>query len=395
MASPYSNRVLGMGASVTISTTAKAAELRRQGEDVIAMSAGEPDLDTPENIKEAGIRAIRDGHTKYTSPASGLIELKEAICEKLEKENQLSYESSQIVITCGAKQVIFDALVALINPGDEVILPAPFYVSYADQVKLMGGIPVIVQTDPDRNFNLTPKQLTETLGPRSKLIIFNSPSNPTGATYASERWTELAEILTDTSVYVITDEIYEKFIYGGSHHSIATQNEKLKARTLVVNGFSKTYAMTGWRVGYGAGPQEWMDHIAKVQSQETTNTCTISQHAAIEALRGPQDSIWMMREIFQRRRDLIADRFDALDGVTCPKPDGAFYVFPDVRGLIDRSGLRDDVALCGYFLDEAKVAAVPGTGFGTPGYVRFSYTLADTRLEEAISRIEQAVEILG
>jgi aspartate aminotransferase len=383
-----------MQASTTISISAIAAELRRRGEDVIAMSAGEPDMDTPENIKEAGIQAIRDGRTKYTNPASGLIELKEAICEKLERENRLSYESSQIVITCGAKQVIFDGIAALINPGDEAILPAPLYVSYADQVKLMGGIPVIVQTDPSDNFNLTSDQLADALSPRSKLIIFNSPSNPTGATYTSERWSKLAEMLSNTSLFVITDEIYEKFIYEGEHHSIATQDEKLRSRTLVVNGFSKTYAMTGWRVGYGAGPQDLMTHIAKIQSQETTNTCTISQHAAIEALRGPQDSISKMRKIFQRRRDLIADRFDALHGVTCSRPDGAFYVFPDVRGLIDRSDLEDDVAFCAYLLDEAKVAAVPGTGFGTPGYVRFSFTLPDARLEEAITRIEQAVSKL-
>jgi aspartate aminotransferase len=395
MSSPYSSRVLQMEASVTVSTTARAAELRRQGEDVIAMSAGEPDVDTPENIKQAGIAAIEAGHTKYTTPASGLVELKEAICGKLERENSLTYTASQIVVTCGAKQVIFDAIAALINPGDEAILPAPFYVSYADQVKLMGGVPVIVQTEPDDNFNLTVDQLKSALSPRSKLIIFNSPSNPTGATYTAERWRELAAVLADTSLYVITDEIYEKFIYDGEHHSIATENETLFSRTLVVNGFSKAYAMTGWRVGYGAGPQELMTHIAKIQSQETTNTCTISQHAAIEALEGPQDSIERMRELFRKRRDLIARRFDALQGVTCPTPDGAFYVFPDVRTLLSEGRMSDDVELCGYLLDEARVAAVPGTGFGTPGYLRFSYTLQDDRLEEAITRVEHALQKLG
>jgi aspartate aminotransferase len=396
MSSPYATRVLDMEASVTISITAKAAELRRKGDDVITMSAGEPDIDTPDNIKEAGIQAIRDGKTKYTAPASGLIELKEAICDKLDKENQLLYEPSQIVVTCGAKQVIFDAAAAIINPGDEVILPAPLYVSYADQVKLMGGVPRIVQTDPADNFNLTAEQLTVALSPKSKLIIFNSPSNPTGATYTPEKWAELAHVLASTNVYVITDEIYEKFIYdGGEHASIAVQNKDLRSRTLVVNGFSKAYAMTGWRVGYGAGPQEWMTHIAKIQSQETTNTCTISQHAAVEALRGPQDSILHMRDIFRARRNLIADRFDDLDGVTCPRPDGAFYVFPNVKGLLERTDLQDDVDLCSYLLDEANVAAVPGAGFGTPGYVRFSYTLPDDRLEEAISRVERAINKLG
>ncbi|MEE2753642.1 MAG: pyridoxal phosphate-dependent aminotransferase [Candidatus Latescibacterota bacterium] len=385
-----------MEASVTISITARAAELRRKGYDIITMSAGEPDVDTPDNIKAAGIQAIRDGKTKYTAPASGLIELKEAICEKLDKENQLSYEPSQIVVTCGAKQVIFDAIAAVIDPGDEVVLPAPLYVSYANQVKLMGGVPKIIQTDPADNFNLTARQLASELSPKSKLIIFNSPSNPTGATYTPERWAELAQILASTCVYVITDEIYEKFNYdGGEHTSIAVHDEDLRSRTLVVNGFSKAYAMTGWRVGYGAGPQEWMTHIAKIQSQETTNTCTISQHAAIEALRGPQESIPRMRDIFQKRRNLIADRFDDLDGVTCPRPDGAFYVFPNVQELLERTNFQDDVALCSYLLDEANVAAVPGAGFGTSGYVRFSYTLADDKLEEAISRVERAINKLG
>lgn len=396
MSSPFSDRVLEMEASVTVSTTARAAELRRQGEDVIAMSAGEPDMDTPDNIKEAGIQAIRDGKTKYTAPASGLIELKEAICEKLDHENGLSYEPGQIVVTCGAKQVIFDAIGALINPGDEVILPAPLYVSYTDQVKLMGGIPRTIQTDPNDNYNLTADQLTQAISPKSKLIIFNSPSNPTGATYSPDRWAQLAQVLAKTSIHVITDEIYEKFIYdGGSHCSIATHDESLRARTLVVNGFSKAYAMTGWRVGYGAGPQEWMSHIAKIQSQETTNTCTMSQHAAIEALKGPQDSIDKMRAIFRSRRNLIADRLDAIKGITCSRPDGAFYVFPNVEGLLRRGGVQDDIGLCRYLLDEAKVAVVPGAGFGTPGYVRFSYTLPDERLEEAIVRVEHAVEKLG
>ncbi|MCH2663043.1 pyridoxal phosphate-dependent aminotransferase [bacterium] len=395
VASPYSDRVLSMEASVTIATTAKAADLRLQGDDVITMSAGEPDVGTPDNIKEAGIAAIRDDRTKYTNPASGLPELKEAICAKLIRENGLEYEPNQIVVTCGAKQVIFDAIAALINPGDEAILPAPLYVSYADQVKLMGGVPIIVQTDPRDNFSLSVDQLESVLSNKSKLIIFNSPSNPTGATYSVERWSALADRLADTPVHLITDEIYEKFIYEGEHHSIATQNDELRTRTIVVNGFSKTYAMTGWRVGYGAGPEEWMTHIAKVQSQETTNTCTISQYAAVEALEGPQDSISRMRDLFRMRRDKIAHRFDRISGVSCPKPDGAFYVFPDVRELLDSSGIKDDVALCGHILEKAKVAAVPGIGFGTPGYIRFSYTLPEDRLEEAITRVENTLGALG
>lgn len=395
MEQAFSSRILSMKASATVATTALAAELRRQGRDIIAMSAGEPDLDTPEHIKEAGIRAIRDGHTKYTAPASGLIELKEAIAHKLHRENDLSYDPTQIVVTCGAKQVIFDAIVALIEPGDEVVLPAPLYVSYADQVKLMGGKPVIVQTDPDDGFCLDADQLQDALTPRSKLIMLNSPCNPTGGVYPGSRLAALAKVIAEAGIYTIADEIYEKFIYGDEAHvSIASLNEAVAERCLTVNGFSKAYAMTGWRVGYGAGPSDLMAHIAKIQTQETTNTCTISQHAAIAALEGPQDSIGEMKAIFEHRRNLIADRLDALPGISCPRPEGAFYVFPNVRGALGCT-LKDDVALCTHWLEEVGVAAVPGAGFQAPGYVRFSYTLPNQRLEEGIVRVEKATTALG
>ena len=380
-----------MEPSATVATTALAADLVRQGHDVIAMSAGEPDFETPDHIKEAGIRAIRDGHTKYTAPASGLIELKEAIAHKLERENDLHYNPTQVVITCGAKQVIFDAIVALIDPGDEVILPAPLYVSYADQVRLMGGEPVIVPTDPDGGFCLTPAQFQQALSPRSKLIIFNSPCNPTGGIYNRAQFQALADLIAKADIFTISDEIYENFIYGDEEHvSIATLNPAVSERCLTVNGFSKTYAMTGWRVGYGAGPQEWVTHIAKVQSQETTNTCTISQHAAIAALEGPQDAVAQMKETFERRRNTIADRLDGIDGIVCPRPRGAFYVFPDITGLL-RKTVPDDVSFCRYLLEEVGVAAVPGTGFSAPGYIRFSYTLPDDRLADALDQVQNAV----
>ncbi len=380
-----------MEPSATVATTALAADLVRQGRDVITMSAGEPDFDTPDHIKEAGIKAIRDGKTKYTVPASGLIELKEAIVRKLERENGLGYDTSQIVVTCGAKQVIFDAIVALVDPGDEVILPAPLYVSYADQVKLMDGIPIIVPTDPEGGFCLTPGQLMSALSDRSKLIIFNSPCNPTGGIYDRARFQTLADLIADAGVFTISDEIYEHFIYGnGEHVSIAALNADVVDRCLTVNGFSKTYAMTGWRVGYGAGPREWVSHIAKVQSQETTNTCTISQHAAIAALEGPQDAVAEMRATFERRRNTIADTLDALDGIVCPRPRGAFYVFPDITGLLG-DAIPDDVGFCRYLLEEVGVAAVPGTGFSAPGYVRFSYTLPEDQLIDALDRVRSAV----
>ena len=379
-----------MAPSATVATTALAADLVRQGRDVIPMSAGEPDFDTPDHIKQAGIRAIQDGHTNYTAPASGLIELKEAIARKLDRENGLHYDPSQIVITCGAKQVIFDAIVALVDPGDEVLLPAPLYVSYADQVKLMGGVPVIIPTEPDA-FCLSPDQFRSALTPRSKLIIFNSPSNPTGGIYSRAQFQALADLIAEAGLFTITDEIYEHFIYGDEEHvSLAALHPGVADRCLTVNGFSKTFAMTGWRVGYGAGPEEWMSHIAKVQSQETTNTCTLSQHAAIAALEGPQDSVGTMRAAFELRRNAIADGLNELDRVTCPRPKGAFYVFPNVSGLFGNT-IADDVEFCRYLLEAAGVAAVPGTGFSAPGYVRFSYTLPDDRLSDAIDRIQTAV----
>ncbi|MDE2889116.1 MAG: pyridoxal phosphate-dependent aminotransferase [Gemmatimonadota bacterium] len=390
-ASPFSDRVLGVDESLTVATFARMGELKREGADLISLVAGEPDFDTPENIKKAAIQAIERGCTKYTAPASGLPELRQAIAHKLKRENNLDYDPSQIVVTCGAKQVIFDAVVALINPGDEAIIPSPFWVSYADQVRLMGGRPVILRTSGESGFRLTPRALADAITSRTKVILLNSPCNPTGEVYTPGELCAIADVIADAGIFVISDEIYEKIIYDPARHvSIAAVHPDVVRRTLIVNGFSKAYAMTGWRVGYGAGPPELMRLIAKVQSQETTNTCTISQYAAIEALTGTQESVDAMRDEFRKRRDLIVERLNCLPGVSCRLPQGAFYAFPDVAGLFGER-VRNDVELANYLLEEAMTGCVPGSGFGSGNHLRFSYAASLPMLHEAMDRIEDAV----
>lgn len=396
----FAQRVLNIQASATVAAFARAGELKRQGIDLISLVAGEPDFDTPAHIQEAGIEAIRTGKTKYTNPASGIIELKEAICRKLQHDNNLSYSPQQIIVTCGAKQTIFDAIVVLIEEGDEVIIPSPYWTSYADQVRLMGGNPIIVHTEASRQFCLTARQLQDAITPRTKMFMLNSPCNPTGGVYAPSNLQELADVIAGAGIYVITDEIYEKLLYDGAEHvSIATLRPELMDKTLTVNGVSKAYAMTGWRVGYGAGPQDLITNMIKVQSQETTNTCTISQYAALAALNGPQECVETMRKAFAKRRDQIVNGLNALPGIQCPMPQGAFYAFPDVTQLFGTScswgTITSDVDLCNFLLDEARVACVPGAGFGTSGYLRFSYAASTEDIQEALNRIAQALTQLN
>ena len=396
---PYADRVLNLGESLTVATTARAGELKRQGVDVISLSAGEPDFDTPEHIKQAAIQAIRDGKTKYSVPASGIPELKQAVCDKLARDNGLQYDPSQILVACGAKQVIFDAVMSLINPGDEAIIASPYWVSYADQVRLMGGNPVVLETRSEDGFRLDPERLKDALGPRTRFFLINSPCNPTGAVYSPAEIQAIADVLAETDVFVISDEVYEKILYDGAEHvSIASSSPAVKDRSLVVNGVSKTYAMTGWRVGYGAAPPELIRLMAKVQSQETTNTCTVSQYAALEALTGPQDSVEHMRQAFSKRRGAIVDRLNAMPGINCRMPKGAFYVFPDVSGLLGRAAgtrtITNDLDLCEYLLDEARVAGVAGSGFGAPRHIRFSYATSMELIDRAMDRVHRAVNKL-
>jgi aspartate aminotransferase len=396
----FAQRVLNIQASATVAAFARAGELKRQGIDLVSLVAGEPDFDTPEHIQNAGIEAIRQGKTRYTNPASGIPELKEAICNKLQKDNGLSYTPQQIIVTCGAKQTIFDAIVVLIEEGDEVIIPAPYWTSYSDQVRLMGGHPVIIPTEASRNFCMTARQLQEAITPRTKMVMLNSPCNPTGGVYTRNELHALADVIASAGIYVITDEIYEKLLYDGAEHvSIATLLPELMDKTLTVNGVSKAYAMTGWRVGYGAGPQALITHMIKIQSQETTNTCSISQYAALAALNGPQDCVETMRVAFEKRRDQFVDGLNAIPGFQCPTPQGAFYAFPDVTQLIGKSSawgkINSDIDLCNFLLDEARVACVPGAGFGTMNYLRFSYAASSQDLQEALSRIKTAITQLN
>ena len=397
--SPFTQRVLNIQASATVSAFARAGELKRQGVDLISLVAGEPDFETPEHIREAAIRAIKAGHTRYTNPASGIVELKQAICDKFERDNDLHYDPSQIIVTCGAKQTIFDAIIALIEEGDEAIIPAPYWTSYADQVRLMDGTPIIVPTTQDSDFCMTAKQLQGAITSRTKFVLLNSPCNPTGTVYTRESLTALADVIAGANIYVIADEIYEKLLYEDAEHvSIAALLPELADKTLTVNGVSKSYAMTGWRVGYGAGPQDLIDLMIKVQTQETTNTCSISQYAALEALTGPQDYVEVMRRAYVKRRNQIVSRLNRMPGVSCNMPQGAFYVFPDISEYIGKSSscgrIDSDVALCNFLLEEARVACVPGTGFGAPGYLRFSYAASPEQIARGMDRIEAALTAL-
>ena len=383
--------------SVTLAITAKAKAMKKAGIDVIALSAGEPDFDTPENIREAAIQAINRGFTKYT-PAVGTPELREAICEKFKKENGLLYESSQVIVSCGGKHSISLAIMALVGEGDEVVIPAPYWVSYPEQVKLTGGTPVILEPEKENGLKITPGQLKKAISSRTKLFILNSPSNPSGVVYSEEELKELARVALEAGIFVLSDEIYEKIIYDGvAHHSIAAQ-EGMQEQTIVVNGVSKSYAMTGWRIGYAAGPGEIIQAMGKIQSQQTSNACSIAQAAALEALTGPQESVERMRKAFDKRRKYIVQRANSIPGISCPEPQGAFYVFPDVSIFYGTSlgdtRIDGSVSLCDFLLEEQKVACVPGAGFGADNHIRLSYATSMENIEQAMDRIETGLNKL-
>lgn len=358
--------------------------------------AGEPDLDTPPNIKEAAKQAIDRGFTKYT-PTSGTRELKEAICRKLKKDNGLDYGPEEVLVSCGAKHSIFNAIMALCDEGDEVILPSPYWVSYPEMIKLAGATPVVIRTTQRDDFKIKPAQLGEAINPRTKLIILNSPSNPTGVVYSKEELQALSEILVEAGVYCISDEIYEKIVYDGREHvSIASLAPEIKNLTIVVNGVSKTYSMTGWRIGYAAGPEEIIRAMSNLQDHSTSNPSSISQAAALEALEGPQDSVVEMVRVFAKRRDLIVERLNSLEGVSCLKPEGAFYVFPNFLQILGRNyggrKINDSLTLAELLLTEAKVAVVPGTAFGEDDHLRLSYATSVENIVKGMNRIEGFME---
>ena len=392
---PLSATLSRVKPSPTIAVTSKAAEMRRAGHDVISLGAGEPDFDTPDNIKAAGIRAIEEGKTKYTPP-DGIPELKEAICAKFKRDNGLDYTPAQVSVGTGGKQILYNALMATLNPGDEVIIPAPYWVSYPDMVLLAGGEPVVVPAGLETGFKLTPDALEAAITPNTRWFIFNSPSNPTGAGYSWDELKALTDVLMrHPHVWVMTDDMYEHLAYDDFEFCTPAQVEPgLYDRTLTCNGVSKAYAMTGWRIGYAAGPEVLIGGMRKIQSQSTSNPCTISQWAAIEALSGPQDFIATNNEIFKRRRDLVVGMLNAIDGMECPVPEGAFYVYPSIAGLIGKTSaggaqITDDEAFATALLEETGVAVVFGAAFGLSPAFRVSYATADEALKEACGRIQR------
>ena len=380
--------------SPTIAVTTKAQELKTAGRDVIGLGAGEPDFDTPQNIKDAAIAAIAAGKTKYTAP-DGIIELKQAICAKLLRDNELTYSPDQVSVGTGGKQILYNALMATLNPGDEVVIAAPYWVSYPDMVLLAGGTPVIATASSQTNYKLTAGQLEAAITPKTKWFIFNSPSNPTGAGYNREELKELTDVLVShPHVWVMTDDMYEHLIYDDFEFVTPAQLEpRLYERTLTCNGVSKAYAMTGWRIGYAAGPKELIGAMRKIQSQSTSNPCTISQWASVEALNGPQDFLAENNKTFVRRRNLVVDMLSAIEGMTCPVPEGAFYVYPSISGLVgkttpDGTIVENDEIFATKLLEDTDVAVVFGAAFGLSPNFRVSYATSDAALKEACTRIQ-------
>ncbi|MEM7469721.1 MAG: pyridoxal phosphate-dependent aminotransferase [Pseudomonadota bacterium] len=380
--------------SPTIAVTQKAAELKRAGKDVIGLGAGEPDFDTPQNIKDAAVQAIADGKTKYTG-VDGIPELKEAICAKFKRDNDLDYAPSQVSVGTGGKQVLYNALMATLNEGDEVVIPAPYWVSYPDMVLLAGGTPVVAEASLQTGFKLTADQLEAAITDKTKWLIFNSPSNPTGAGYTWDELKELTDVLMrHPHVWVLTDDMYEHLAYDDFKFCTPAQVEpRLYDRTLTVNGVSKAYAMTGWRIGYAAGPESLIGAMRKVQSQSTSNPCSVSQWAAVEALNGTQDFLAPNNEKFVRRRNLVIEMLNHAEGISCPTPEGAFYVYPSVAGCIGKTSaagtlIKDDETFATALLEEHGVAVVFGAAFGLSPNFRVSYATSDENLKEACSRIQ-------
>ena len=393
-------RIAGIGVSEILAIGARAAQLRREGRPVIVLGAGEPDFDTPDNVKDAAIAAIRAGATKYTV-LDGTAELKAAVCAKLRRENGLDYAPAEITIGTGAKQVIHNALMATLDEGDEVVIAAPYWTSYADMVTIAGGVPVLAAGQEANGFRLEAAVLERTITPRTRWLMLNSPSNPTGAAYSPGDYRPILDVLLrHPQVWLMTDEIYEHLCYGNfAAASPVALEPALRERALLVNGVSKSYAMTGWRIGYGAGPEALIRAMAIVQSQSTSNPCSISQAAAVEALNGPQNLRADRRASFLHRRDLVVEALNAIPGITCRRPEGAFYAFAGCAGVIGRTTpagtvLSTDADFCRYLLEDHDVAVVPGSIFGLAPYFRVSYATAEAELRTAMTRIARAVEVL-
>ena len=381
-------------ASSTLAVDALAKQLKAEGKDVVGFGPGEPDFDTPENIKQAAIQALAAGETKYT-PASGILPLKKAICSRLEADCGVTYEPSQIVVASGAKHSVYLSFSALLNPGDEVILPAPYWVTYFESIKMVGGVPIVVHALEEQNFKITPAQLEAAISDKTKIFLLNNPSNPTGMVYTKEELRALCDVCVKHDLYILADEIYYHLVYDGEFTSIAALGEQVKERTILIHGVSKSYSMTGWRIGYTASSPEIAKVMANFVSHSTGNPTTMAQFAAIEALTGDQSSVFEMKKAFVERRDYICKRINAIDGVSCLVPEGAFYVMLNVEELIGRKigesviNNGDDFAMA--FLNEKQVAVVPGSGFGAPNFVRLSYATSMENIKKGIDRLAELV----
>ncbi len=383
-----SQRVQKVKPSATLAVTAKANELKAQGIQIVPMGSGEPDFDTPINIQQAGIDAIKNGQTRYTA-VDGTPDLKQAIIDKFKRENSLDYSNTEVMVSSGGKQVFYNLCQAVLNKGDEVIIPAPYWVSYPDMVILADATPVIVETGLEQSFKITPDQLEASINSNTKLFVMNSPSNPTGAVYTKAELQALGAVLKNhPHVLIITDDIYEHIRWGNDDFiNIVMAEPTLKQRTIILNGVSKGYAMTGWRIGYAGGPETIIKAMKKIQGQSTSNPCSIAQAAALEALNGDQDIIGIMVDAFEERHEFIVDSLNAIDGIECPRSQGAFYSFPRIEGLIKRLNLKDDVEFSTYCLEKLNIALVPGSAFGAPGYVRFSFATSMDNIKQAVEKL--------
>ncbi|BAZ89342.1 class III aminotransferase [Raphidiopsis curvata NIES-932] len=376
--------------SITLAITAKAKGMRTEGIDVCSFSAGEPDFDTPAHVRDAAIKALKEGKTKY-GPAAGEPNLREAIANKLKSDNGLDYKPENVLVTNGGKHSLYNLMMALIEPGDEVIIPAPYWLSYPEMVTLAGGRSVIVPTYADNGYKISAQQLKQAITSKTKLFVLNSPSNPTGMVYTLEEIRDLAQVIVEADIFVVSDEIYEKILYDGSQHvSIGSLNEEIFSRTLISNGFAKGYSMTGWRLGYLAGPLEIIKAATTIQGHSTSNVCTFAQYGAIAALEGSQDCVEEMRQAFAERRQVMYDGINSIPGLTCARPDGAFYLFPDISQI----GLRS-LEFCDALLESHQVAVIPGIAFGADNNIRFSYATDMTTIKKGVERLDKFVRSLS
>ncbi len=385
-----SNRVKNLKPSITLEITAKANAMKKQGIDVVGFGAGEPDFDTPENIKKAAIKAIEDGKTKYT-PAAGILELRDAVAKMFTEDYGVEYSAEEVIISCGGKHSLYNIFQAILNNEDEVIIPAPYWVSYPSMVELAGGKPVILSSSIEENFQINLKKLKNAITPKTKAIVLNSPSNPSGMIYSKETLYGIIEIVKDKEIFIISDDIYNKLVYDVEFLNVLILDKSLKNKTIIVNGVSKTYSMTGWRIGFTGATKDIISAINKIQSQSTSNPTSIAQYAALEAITGDQSSVEVMKKAFKKRRDLAIEKLNTIPGLKCLKPDGAFYLFPDVSEFIKKSKFENSVDFCKNLLEKEKVAVVPGNAFGVENTFRMSFALSDENILKGIERIRNFI----